>query len=138
MYSGEQVMKYASRTFTRLLISSALLVMTIPAYATETYSFGIVPQTNGSKLSKLWSPFLKYVEEKAGVKLRFATTRNISSFQKRLAAGRYDIVYMNPYHYTQYSEQQGYQAFAASPRCPRSNDSHRSRTHLACRQHPVR
>lgn len=112
MYPGEHVMKNASRKFAKILVSSALLVTLMPIHAAETYSFGIVPQTNGSKLSKLWSPFLKYVEENTDIKLRFATTRNISTFQKRLAAGRYDIVYMNPYHYTQFSEQQGYQAFA--------------------------
>ena len=112
MYLGEPVMKNAVSKIVKLLVSSALLVTLIPTYAAESYSFGIVPQTSGSKLSKLWSPFLKYVEEKADIKLRFATTRNISTFQKRLAAGKYDIVYMNPYHYTQFSELQGYRAFA--------------------------
>lgn len=68
--------------------------------AAKEYSFGIVPQTNGSKLSKLWSPILKYLEENSEIDLRFATTRNIDTFEKRLVTGKYDIVYMNPYHYT--------------------------------------
>ena len=82
------------------------------SYAAQKYSFGIVPQTNGSKLSKLWSPILQYLENKSDVKLRFATTRNIDTFEKRLESGKYDIVYMNPYHYTQFHEKQGYNAFA--------------------------
>ncbi len=76
------------------------------------YSFGIVPQTNGSKLSRLWSPILLYIEQRAGIKLQFATTRNINTFEKRLATGKYDFVYMNPYHYILYHEKSGYQAFA--------------------------
>lgn len=89
------------------------IVLSIPtANASQEYSFGIVPQTNGSKLSKLWSPILKYLEENTNVKLRFATTRNINTFEKRLVAGKYDIVYMNPYHYTLFHDKQGYNAFA--------------------------
>ena len=78
----------------------------------EEYSFGIVPQSNGSKLSKLWSPILQYLEENADIDLRFATTRNINTFEKRLQKGKYDFVYMNPYHYTKFNGQQGYAAFA--------------------------
>lgn len=78
----------------------------------EEYSFGIVPQSSGSKLSKLWSPILKYLEEKSGVNLRFATTRNINTFEKRFSDGKYDFAYMNPYHYTVAHKLQGYNAIA--------------------------
>ena len=44
--------------------------------------------------------------------MRFATTRNIPSFEKRLASGKYDFAYMNPYHYTQFHAVSGYEAFA--------------------------
>ena len=83
-----------------------------PLQAATGYSFGIVPQTNGSKLSRLWSPILKFLETSTGIKLRFATSRNISTFEKRLESGKYDFVYMNPYHYVQFNKQQGYTAFA--------------------------
>jgi len=84
----------------------------VVSFAAQQYSFGIVPQTNGSKLSKLWSPILQYIENKSDINLHFATTRNIDTFEKRLALGKYDIVYMNPYHYTVFHEKQGYAAFA--------------------------
>lgn len=80
--------------------------------AAQEYSFGIVPQSNGSKLSKLWSPILQYLEKNSGIDLRFATARNISTFEKRVKSGKYDIVYMNPYHYTMFHDEQGYNAFA--------------------------
>ena len=80
--------------------------------ASQEYSFGIVPQSSGSKLSKLWSPMLKYIEKNSNVNLRFATARNISTFEKRLKSGKYDFVYMSPYHYTEFHKLQGYNAFA--------------------------
>lgn len=100
--------------FIKFVCSVAFVTSLNPAvsFAEQQYSFGIVPQTNGSKLSKLWSPILQYLENKADVKLRFATTRNINTFERRLASGKYDIVYMNPYHYTLFHEKQGYNAFA--------------------------
>ena len=81
-------------------------------HAAQTFSFGIVPQSNGSKLSKLWSPILQYLENNTDLELRFATARNISTFEKRVKSGKYDIVYMNPYHYTLFHDAQGYNAFA--------------------------
>lgn len=80
--------------------------------APSTYTFGIVPQQSGSRLSQLWSPILQYLEEETGYRLRFATTRNIPTFEKRLQAGKYDFAYMNPYHYTEHHKSAGYNAFA--------------------------
>ena len=94
------------------IISLAVFFLPVMTHAAEVYTFGIVPQSNGSKLSKLWSPFIKYLETQTGLKFRFATSRNISTFEKRVQSGKYDIVYMNPYHYTQFSNDPGYAAFA--------------------------
>lgn len=82
------------------------------ADAANTYVFGIVPQQSGSKLARLWTPVLEYLEQQTGYHLRFATARNIPTFEKRLAQGKYDIAYMNPYHYVRFHEQTGYEAFA--------------------------
>ncbi len=96
----------------------AIVLATLPAGAnapqsySQTFTFGVVPQQAGNKLSKLWSPILKYLEEKTGYGIRFATARNIPTFEKRLAKGKYDFAYMNPYHYTHFHDQAGYAAFA--------------------------
>ena len=100
----------SKKKFYALTMLSGLLFSPI-TYA-EEYSFGIVPQSNGSKLSKLWSPILQYLQEHSDINLRFSTTRNIKTFEKRINTGKYDIVYMNPYHYTVSHEKQGYLAFA--------------------------
>ena len=103
-----------NKKFFKLICGVTFVITLNPvvSLAAQQYSFGIVPQTNGSKLSKLWSPILQYLESKSDIKLRFATTRNINTFEQRLSSGKYDIVYMNPYHYTVFHDKQGYNAFA--------------------------
>lgn len=86
--------------------------LTASIASAETYTFGIVPQQNGSKLSKTWTPILKYIEQKTGYQFKFSTARNISTFEKRVSTAKYDIVYMNPFHYTLFHDTQGYEAFA--------------------------
>lgn len=102
------------KIFFKLVCGVALVTTLNPvvSLAEQQYSFGIVPQTNGSKLSKLWSPILQYLENKSDIKLRFATARNINTFERRVGSGKYDIVYMSPYHYTVFHDKQGYNAFA--------------------------
>ncbi|WP_455203384.1 phosphate/phosphite/phosphonate ABC transporter substrate-binding protein [Kaarinaea lacus] len=75
-------------------------------------SFGVVPQQAASKLARLWTPILYYLSKETGVILQFKTAPNIPEFEKRLAAGEYDLAYMNPYHYTTFHKSPGYVAFA--------------------------
>jgi len=105
-------MNKVQRQILSCFLSFMIIVAPLSANTLNSYTFGIVPQTNGSKLSKLWSPVLQFFEKQSGLKLRFSTTRNISTFEKRVQSGKYDFVYMNPYHYVQFNKQQGYIAFA--------------------------
>jgi phosphonate transport system substrate-binding protein len=75
-------------------------------------SFGVVPQQAPGRLAQLWTPILNYLGEQAGVRLDFKTAPDIPTFERRLAAGDYDLAYMNPYHYTVFHRHPGYLAFA--------------------------
>lgn len=75
-------------------------------------TFGIVPQQSAKKLAKAWTPILQYLSRETGVNIAFRTAPNIPVFEQRLAAGEYDLAYMNPYHYTVFREQPGYIAIA--------------------------
>jgi len=75
-------------------------------------TFGIVPQQSASELARLWIPLIAGLGERTGLSLRFATAPDIPSFEKRLAAGQYDLAYMNPYHYSVFAQKPGYVAFA--------------------------
>ncbi len=96
----------------RLLILALSLFVTLNVKATESLSVGIVPQQSAAKLARLWSPLLRELEQRSGVKLQFHTAPDIPTFERRLAEGEYDLAYMNPYHYTVFSREPGYRAFA--------------------------
>jgi phosphonate transport system substrate-binding protein len=78
----------------------------------EVLTFGIVPQQAASKLARLWSPLLDYLNRQTGLKIQFATAKDIPTFERQLNAGEYDFAYMNPYHFTVFNKYPGYQAVA--------------------------
>lgn len=79
---------------------------------TQVFTFGLVPQQSASKLAQRWGPVLGYLGRTSGTDLRFRTAPNIPEFERRVAVGEYDFAYMNPYHYTVFSQEPGYRAFA--------------------------
>jgi phosphonate transport system substrate-binding protein len=82
------------------------------AAAGEVVRFGVVPQQSAQELAKSWLPILAYLQQKTGLRLAFETAKDIPTFEQRLAAGEYDIAYMNPFHYVVFHAAQGYEAFA--------------------------
>jgi phosphonate transport system substrate-binding protein len=82
------------------------------ASSDKVLSFAIVPQQSATKLAQLWTPIINHLSEQSGLVIRFTTAPDIPTFEKRLAAGEYDIAYMNPYHYVTFNQSVGYQALA--------------------------
>ena len=78
----------------------------------ESMIFGVVPQQSATRLAQVWVPLLEHISKKANRKIRFATARDIPTFEACLAKGAYDLAYMNPYHFTVFHKLSGYQAFA--------------------------
>ena len=86
-----------------------------PALGTNperTYSFGVVPQQAATRLAAMWVPLLQRLESLSGVPLKFATAKDIPTFEEGLAAGRYDFAYMNPFHFVVFNAAPGYRALA--------------------------
>ena len=75
-------------------------------------SFGIVPQQAPSQILKNWQPFADEMSRRTGMKWVVKTAPSIPEFEKRCLDGRYDVAYMNPYHYTVFAQKPGYRAFA--------------------------
>ncbi|CAH6781747.1 Phosphate ABC transporter substrate-binding protein [Vibrio chagasii] len=90
----------------------SLLVTPISSLAAKPLNFGIVPQQSAEKLARQWMPILQYISKEIGQEVRFATKSSIPLFEKELSKGSYDITYMNPYHYTVFSQSNGYIAIA--------------------------
>lgn len=98
-----------------VLAAVLLLASMAPARGASrprTYSFGVVPQESALQLAATWGPMLAIVSHETGVRLRFVTAPDIPTFENRLAHGRYDFAYMNPYHYVVFSRHPGYRAIA--------------------------
>ena len=74
--------------------------------------FGIVPQQSATRLAQVWVPVMNRLAKETGLSVRFATAKDIPTFERCLTKGAYELAYMNPYHYTVYHELSGYQAFA--------------------------
>ena len=94
-----------------LLILALCMAASTNANAKE-YTFGIVPQQSSKKLARLWTPVIKKLSQDTGLKIKFATAKDIPTFEKRLSEGEYDFAYMNPYHFTVYNKAPGYLAMA--------------------------
>ncbi len=99
----------------RLIILFVSLFFSITTYA-EQITFGIVPQQSAITLANNWGPILKYLSEQTGEEVVFRTAKDIPEFERRVAAGEYDIAYMNPYHYTVFHQKPGYNAIAKQKR----------------------
>ncbi|MDF2152868.1 phosphate/phosphite/phosphonate ABC transporter substrate-binding protein [Vibrio sp. CAU 1672] len=83
-----------------------------PAHAKQKLIFGVVPQQSAAKLASQWGPLIDGWAEEANLDITFATAPDIPTFEQRLAAGEYDIAYMNPYHFILFKESPGYTAIA--------------------------
>lgn len=82
----------------------------------ESLTFGIVPQQSAKKMAASWQPLLNHLSDKTGTTIKFATAKDVPTFESRLAEKQYDIAYMNPYHYTEFHGLAGYQALARQKR----------------------
>ncbi|HHF3059302.1 TPA: phosphate/phosphite/phosphonate ABC transporter substrate-binding protein [Vibrio diabolicus] len=97
------------RIFTLLMV---LCIWSPSVVAQPSIVFGVVPQQSATKLVQQWQPLLQRWGKFAGVEIKFATARDIPTFEARLMAGAYDIAYMNPYHFTLVNQSPGYTALA--------------------------
>ncbi|ARU55234.1 PhnT family ABC superfamily porter [Oleiphilus messinensis] len=76
----------------------------------QTVNFGVVPQQSAQKLALKWQPVFDALQASSGIQILFKTAPDIPEFERRLAEGEYDLAYMNPYHFTVFNLEPGYQA----------------------------
>jgi phosphonate transport system substrate-binding protein len=94
-----------------VILLATLFAPAVPR-AQEALVFGVVPQQSASRLARVWAPLLDHLAAVLERPVRFATAKDIPTFEACLAAGAYDIAYMNPYHYVVFSARIGYRAVA--------------------------
>jgi len=93
-------------------MKKVILIILIAVYAIATeLTLGVVPQQSPLKLSKKWIKVTDYLYKETGIKIIFKTEKSIPKFEKELYAGKYDLSYMNPYHFIIANKTQKYEAF---------------------------
>ncbi|WP_394222871.1 phosphate/phosphite/phosphonate ABC transporter substrate-binding protein [Alteromonas gracilis] len=90
------------------------LLVNTPAFAvnTKALTFAVVPQQSAKKLAENWQPLIDYITKSTGFEVNFKTAKDIPTFEANLAEGKYDIAYMNPYHFVVFNDSVGYRALA--------------------------
>ena len=78
----------------------------------DALTFGIVPQQSPFDIEQNWGALATYLEKETGLNILIKTASSIPTFEERCAEGRYDIAYMNPYHYVVFSDSPNYRAIA--------------------------
>ncbi|MEQ8828161.1 MAG: hypothetical protein RIC82_10335, partial [Parvibaculum sp.] len=53
----------------------------------KTLLLGIVPQQSATRLARIWVPIIERLSKETGLTIRFATTKDIHSFERCLAKG---------------------------------------------------
>ena len=65
----------------------------------KVLTLGIVPQQTPVDIETNWGPLADLLGERLGRTVLVKTASSIPEFERRCAEGRYDLAYMNPYHY---------------------------------------
>lgn len=90
-----------------LFLSSVFL--SSPAGSQETeYTLGVVPQYASSAIYKAWLPFAEYLAHRTGITIKLKLSKSFPEFERDLADGAFDFVFMNPYQQARSREKQGY------------------------------
>jgi phosphonate transport system substrate-binding protein len=98
-----------------LILLCALIVPYAALSAAEekiSLSFGVGPQQSPTELAQRWVPLMRYLSEKTGYAIQFATAKDIPTYQEQMRAGQYDLALVNPVIYAMLHASVGYEAFA--------------------------
>ncbi len=90
-----------------LLILSSLSTQAADRQPAE-YIVGIVPQFGMEKTHDIWEPVLEYLRQHTHLRFRIHDAIDIPAFERRLLDGKFDMAYMNPFHFLLANRKRGY------------------------------
>lgn len=108
---NKTLVRYAVFAVSVLTLMSILMFHSFhapSAAAEEQYTFGVAPQFEQRKLHAAWKPIIDELQKRTGLSFKLVTTLKIQDFEKEIARGGFDFVYVNPYQIVQVRKSQGY------------------------------
>jgi phosphonate transport system substrate-binding protein len=78
------------------------------AHGADTYTFGVVPQFEQRMLFTIWKPIMDELSKRSGLDLQLATALTLTEYEHDLSSGKFDFVYVNPYHVVYLTQRQRY------------------------------
>lgn len=96
----------------RPLLGLLLLLAAQTSAAMDVLSLGVFPRRNPQVTTRMFMPLADHLSRELGREVRLEVTRDFESFWEAVAAGRYDLVHYNPYHYIRSAKEQGYRVIA--------------------------
>ncbi len=96
-----------------VILGGGLLLAALvrPAFgAPAALTLGVVPQMSPWALARRWTPLIKAWSARSGYRIVLRTAPTIARFERRVARGTYDLVFLNPTDYVRYRSR--YRAFA--------------------------
>lgn len=101
--------------FTLALYISLIFVPNARAADTDCHlTVGVVPQFEQRRLAKVWTPILDTLGKHTGCHYELIGTSTILGFEQHFKEGKFDLVYLNPYHAVMANDAQGYEPIARS------------------------
>jgi len=83
-----------------------------PAGADAEFIMGVLPRHTPSETVEMYSPLAAYLSGELGRTVKVETTADFKSFWTAVAAGRYQLVHYNQYHYVRSHKEFGYTVIA--------------------------
>ena len=71
------------------------MVMTLPLYAAEPYTLGVLNQQPAAETAALWNPILTYLQAKTGLSFKFKMGTTVQETDAMTARGEFDFLYSN-------------------------------------------
>jgi len=104
-----KISKRLKQLFQIIYSSVILLVLSFSLHAQPvTYIFGVVPQFEPIKLRHIWQPIINQLEKQTGYYFKIKGSPTIPDFENEFMQGKFDFVYMNPFHLVMANQQQNY------------------------------
>ena len=71
------------------------MVMSLPLYAAEPYTLGVLNQQPAAETAALWNPILTYLHAKTGLSFKFKMGTTVQETDAMTARGEFDFLYSN-------------------------------------------